>query len=77
MKKEDGVEAFLRDYESKGSGLRDHLKVYGVKPNAVRRICTVFDKAATGIQDSVKGFGDAVFDDFADELITLVGHCHI
>ncbi len=75
MKKESAVRMFLSNYEGDGTGLRDHLLNKGVGPNTTRRICTTYEEAANQVADKVKDKGmKDVYDDFADEITSLVGH---
>lgn len=74
MKKESAVRGFLTGYEESGKGLRDHLLDYGVRPNTTRRICTTYEEAAHQMADEVQKGGKDVYDDFADEITSLVGH---
>ena len=75
MKKESAVRTFLRDYESEnGNGLRQNLRDYGVGPNTTRRICTTFEESANKIADKVQKEGSEVYDDFADEITSIIGY---
>ena len=75
MKKESAVRMFLRDYEStNGNGLRQNLLDYGVGPNTTRRICTTFEESANQIADKVQKEGRKVYDDFADEITSMIGY---
>lgn len=75
MKKESAVRKFLRDYESEnGNGLRQNLLYYDVGPNTTRRICTTFEESANKIADKVQKEGSEVYDDFADEITSIIGY---
>lgn len=75
MKKESAVRTFLTDYESEnGKGLRQNLLDYGVGRNTTRRICTTFEESANNIADKVQKEGSEVYDDFADEITSIIGY---
>lgn len=75
MKKERAVRTFLGDFESEnGKGLRENLQHFGVGRNTIRRICTTLEQSAYKIADKVKEEGSEVYDDFADEITSIIGH---
>ena len=75
MKKESAVKKFLSEYESEnGKGLRHNLGHYRVGPNTTRRICTTFEESAYKIADKVQEKGSEVYDDFADEITSIIGY---
>ncbi|XP_044164741.1 uncharacterized protein LOC122948728 [Acropora millepora] len=75
MKKESAVKKFLSEYESEnGKGLRHNLGHYHVGPNTTRRICTTFEESANKIADKVQKEGSEVYDDFADEITSIIGY---
>lgn len=75
MKKESAVRTFLRDFESEnGNGLRQNLLDFGVGPNTTRLICTTLEQSAYKIADKVQEEGSEVYDYFADEITSIIGH---
>lgn len=75
MKKESAVRKFLSDYEAGNeNGLRQHSLDYGVGPNTTRRICTTFEEATDQIADKVQKQGSEVYDNFADEITSMISY---